>query len=365
MLLASFRTQIWLLVIVSIASITLGCSQSPQEILEKQGIEVSNASLISHIRKGDITVVKLLLEAGVDVNHSDNDSDPALFAAIEVNNTEAAMMMLDYGANPNALNRNTNTPLIKLAREHNNLALFDALVAKGADINKVNESKRTALMYAINSGAFPLAMRLLELGAESLKADAYGVTPILLAAGQNNVGVFNVLLSGGADVHSKNPNGASVILIASANIMYPGVLETLIKYGADIHAKDQNGTSVLMNVAWKSPVRNVKTLVDNGADIHAIDSVGRSALFYAIDSGEPEKVEYLINAGAKLDILDKYNTSLLIKAAQHGNPEIFRLLLQTQKINLDVKDSEKHTAMDYAKANGYEEIVGIIDAHKS
>ena len=88
---------------------------------------------------------------------------------------EILRLLLDKGANPNAQNTNTNTPLIKLSREYNSLEMLDLLVERGADINKFNESKRTPLMYAINSGAFPLAMRLMELGAESLEADAFGV----------------------------------------------------------------------------------------------------------------------------------------------------------------------------------------------
>lgn len=337
-----------------------GCSQSPADKLKEMGVEVSNESTAEQVRKGEIETVKLLLEAGMDVNYDDQKVGSLLFNAIHVNNVEMLTFLLEQGADPNQKNGNTNTPLIKLTREFDNLEGLNALVEHGADIHLGNSSNRTPIMYAINSNYPRLALRLVELGANLTAADDFGTSPALLAANMNNAELLNRIFEAGADANMKNPNGSTLLLMASSNIMYEGVLDTFIKYGADIHVADANQTSVLMKVAMSGELRDLKVLLEAGADVSKVNSVGRSALYYAIDSKDLEKLKALVEAGSDVTILDRYNTSILVKAAQAGNKDMVEYILSLKKIDPKTKDSEGLTALDYAEQFKYDEIVALL-----
>lgn len=56
--------------------------------------------------RGDVSTVKSLLQAGVDVDDRDKDGDTALMFAAYRGHTEIVSLLLDYGANIYARARN-------------------------------------------------------------------------------------------------------------------------------------------------------------------------------------------------------------------------------------------------------------------
>ena len=165
--------------------------------------------LINAAARGDLNVVKLLLERGADVNVADNRGYTALHHAIEARyddvselllnqpkldpnarglngvttlmsyvwreRKDAVQKLLDRGADVNAQDYDGDSALHGAA-QNGNIEIMDLLVAKGANLNLKNKVGGTALMWAAVYGHEEAARRLLERGADPSLKDADGKT---------------------------------------------------------------------------------------------------------------------------------------------------------------------------------------------
>jgi ankyrin repeat protein len=113
-------------------------------------------------------IVELLLRAGaaVDVPNADGWT-PLMFAASLWRGAESALLLLERGADPNAHEPLTTSPLIlACARSSTEFAaVIQALIRAGADLNAPNSSGATPLHVAIDSNNREAVKALLNSGA--------------------------------------------------------------------------------------------------------------------------------------------------------------------------------------------------------
>ena len=153
-----------------------------------------------------IDIVKRLLDKGADPNarlktpllmrqHNGGDAQlgegaTALMRAAKANNAAFIQLLLDKGADPNLRLRNQTTALMiaasrsgrNLGPEQNTIDAMAPLVAKGADVNAVNDNGETALHLAVPRGD-ALVRYLAEHGAKLDLKDKAGRTPLDVAMG--------------------------------------------------------------------------------------------------------------------------------------------------------------------------------------
>jgi ankyrin repeat protein len=91
-------------------------------------------------------------------------------------------LLLELGADPNALDEGAHAPLYCVGNEcyaETGGEVVHALVTSGADVNACNGVKRcTALHMAARRGNVPVAEALLDCGADLEAQDKAGVTPL-------------------------------------------------------------------------------------------------------------------------------------------------------------------------------------------
>jgi ankyrin repeat protein len=101
-------------------------------------------------------VAAMLIEAGCDIDARNYAGETPLFALTgrlalgrEDSDRKAQFLslVLKYGANPCATDRNGNTPLPKVWGWKQNERVVELLVKAGADINTVNESGGSTLLF--------------------------------------------------------------------------------------------------------------------------------------------------------------------------------------------------------------------------
>ena len=113
--------------------------------------------------RGNLKVVKLLVERSADVNDKDREEVTILHYAIHSDNPELIKYLIEKGANVNAKNRFGET-VLHYAVCRNNLELAKILVEKGADVNAKDKDGKTVLDYS--SGNQKLVDWLKEHGAK-------------------------------------------------------------------------------------------------------------------------------------------------------------------------------------------------------
>jgi truncated hemoglobin YjbI len=122
-------------------------------------------------------------------------------------------LLLELGADPNSA-QGGRTPLYCAGNECDSDDGGDvvrALVQAGANVNTQSGVKRcTALHMAARRGNVAVAQALLEYGANIEARDSMGETPLRRAVNCGKTEVAAFLLTHGADVHSKDNKGKSV-----------------------------------------------------------------------------------------------------------------------------------------------------------
>jgi len=152
----------------------------------------------------DGRAVSQMVAAGVDPNALDARGRSALAIAIKEDSDKAVKSLL---ATPtlalNARSKNGETPLM-LAAIKGRLDWVQAMVKRGAPIN---QEGWTPLHYACSGPDNGVAAWLISQGAEINARSPNGSTPLMLAAGYGALDLTPVLLKAGADVSLRNQQG--------------------------------------------------------------------------------------------------------------------------------------------------------------
>ncbi|MDQ0462374.1 ankyrin repeat protein [Caulobacter ginsengisoli] len=112
------------------------------------------------------TAVKLLLDAGADVNAHDEDGGTALHRA---DYPEVVRLLIAAGANVNARDNEGSAPLHKTW----NAEIARLLIEAGAEVDARDNLDRTPLLVIDDDG---VALQLLQAGADPRAADKFGET---------------------------------------------------------------------------------------------------------------------------------------------------------------------------------------------
>jgi hypothetical protein len=179
-----------------------------------------------------------------------------------------ATVLLERGADPNALDEYGNTVLSKSIPRIN---LVQLLVKHGVDINQKSSSRMTALMNSC---------MLTDL--------EYRATAIYL-------------LKLGADINVRTPeNGYSAFDYAASDVVYNAILEH--GYDPTEVGKHTNYTNSLVKAVYSSNVEKIRMLVtryDMTVDVTiTTDNGDMSLLCYAVDREKLESTRILIELGA-------------------------------------------------------------------
>jgi ankyrin repeat protein len=193
------------------------------------------------IFNGNYDFASLLVDRKADVNTADAQRFTPLFWAVDRRNMETApnfpwmvtadpmpliRKMLDAGANPNALVNNTprarmreGSPRIVFATAlmraafAADLELVKLLLDRGADPKVISRDGETmlsaaaglAFIHGYHRGKsaeerLQVVKLFVQLGNDVNQADDYGITPLMAAGNDGNVGVIQYLIDAGADL---------------------------------------------------------------------------------------------------------------------------------------------------------------------
>jgi len=201
----------------------------------------------------------------VSQKQSQKSLDKALFNAISNSSCYDVKNLLTKGANPNALDDRTNTPLMNAISPHiGNMEIIEVLVSHGADVNVQRiDGGFTALMMAGQIGDYEICKFLLEHGADPNAKKDDGITALMMSTRNENV--CELLLDHGARVNARSYEKATALRDAAISGDFLSC-EILIRRGAMMNARDDLGRTPLMLAAHGGYFYTCRVLLRHGAD---------------------------------------------------------------------------------------------------
>ena len=384
------------------------------ELLLKAGanpnarIATGETPIMTCASSGNVDAVRLLIARGADVNAKEpSQNQDALMWAASERHPNVVRLLMEAGANPQAHTKKGFTALHFAARE-GDVDSVRQLLASGVNVNirslpDKSETKQetnpsasggrsasgtaaqavaprgpgyqatisegsTPLLVATMRGHVPLALFLLEQGADPNLLDA-GFTPLHWASGTWEGGVSNpvygftdpmsgipnrqqkIALVKSLLAHGANPNarmarrppgfqglgggyedapGATPFLLACAADDLE-MMRLLLAAGADLTLVTDTKTTAVMaasglnRLIGESPITEaqaldaVKFLFELGADAKGATTIGENALFGAAYRGWNTLLELLIDKGADVNAVSKAGVTPWLAASGYGD----------------------------------------------
>ena len=247
--------------------------------------------------QGDLRLLRQVIGRGADLNLRHGGLTPLLAATRDSwhGRPEAVMTLLANGADARAADPDGNTPLHHAARS-TDPAVAALLLDAGAQVDALNAEGFSALAIACGSGNWRLARFLIEHGA---RPEPAGGQPALLAAvaGDDDPGGAQLLLRHKARVDARG-EGQRTALMQACAAGNAEVVALLLDAGADRNAHDAAAMTPLLEAAAHGHTAVVQRLAAAKADPKAVDGQGRNAIVLAVQAGaEPELLRALIDLG--------------------------------------------------------------------
>ena len=240
--------------------------------------------LIYATRANNLDSVKVLLDAGADINQTSGYGWSPLLVATQNRYYKLGAYLLEHGANPNLTNKGGWTPLY-IATDNRNiengdypvrkgdmdhLEFITLLLDKGADVNaRVKDSTETRTVFT------------------NQWLDENGATAFFRASQSGDITLMKVLLAKGADPKIATTLGVTALHVAAGIGWVEGITYEWSK---------------------QATFDAVRLLIELGLDVNAQADTGRTALHGAAHKGRADVIQILADGGAKLDVRDYGNT---------------------------------------------------------
>lgn len=171
--------------------------------------------LTAVIAAGHLATVRVILDAGADPNSSCGMTP--LCIAAEKGQLDVVRLLVERGAKINAPEPDGWTPTL-FAASSGHAAVLTYLLEMGADANiAAGEKMATPLHVAATYGHAHVAAILLRAGVAVSPKAFNGATPLYYAVENGHVDVATLLLDHHADTHVKTTNGIMLVELARSN----------------------------------------------------------------------------------------------------------------------------------------------------
>ena len=359
----------------------------------------------------DTEILRLLLDAGADVDSPNPEGQTALMAVARTGNVEAARLLIDRGATIDARERWGGQTALMWASARRHPEMMKLLIEHGADVNarsihrdyqrhvtaegrpkSLDSGGFTPLLYAARENCIACVDVLLQAGADINLPDPEGVSPLLLAILNANWDLAKRLIEAGADVNQWDIYGQAPLFAAvglhtradggRASIDPPNqtkgieIVRMLLERGANPNMQtffrpvdvrgstNTRGSTPLIRAANNGDLEVVKLLLEHGADA-TIYMADRQTPIHAVLAGrapEPralELIKILHDAGTDVNVIalvhhmeEVRGGTALHYAVRKRYKEVIKLLA-SYGIDLDAKDQDGLTALDYTQSRGF------------
>jgi len=319
---------------------------------------VGQPPLCVAVSNGNIGIIRILLEAGADIDaHTRDGGETALHLAAKNGRSDIVDLVLAAGARLDKKTTETgDTPLHYAAERCASLATIVALLRMGAKYDALNASGRTPAEVALDANHLHGAVAIINAAhgrrnkltkekemllkhvqktqgrfslGNDLIADIFTAacdpdSNVLVEAIQrDDHGLVEMFLEKGSDPDRLTARGDRPIFVA-IECAGPAVILALVKHNTDLSIKHKGLTVLQAAFAWPhaQDEKAMSTIFDaflnKGADASVAFPDGKTLLHLAVDAkfGHARVVNLLINAGVEVNAQDSEGSTALHLAAR-------------------------------------------------
>jgi len=246
-------------------------------------------ALMFTAREGDLESARIMLDAGVDINHGDVDNVTPLVTAIMNKQFTLAKFLIDRGADVNIVDAGGRTALYAMIDIRNEdwtampnrttddplptIEVVKAIIDRGAKLDVPLTRPLT-----VRSG--------MDFGDTTL---GDGATPMMRAARAGDHEVIRLLLAKGANPKLTTKGGSNALMFAA---------------GVGYRDKNTRGSE-------KDALETVKVMMAAGLDLKQTNGIGENALHGAALRGADTIVQFLVDQGMDVNALSKQGYTAL------------------------------------------------------
>ena len=313
----------------------------------------------------------ILLKHNAKIDAVDKDGNQPLHLACKRRHAATVNLLLSHGADVTALNKQQQRPLhlanesilnsfqvhsgdhaLHIAARNGDIQAVQLLVDFGADVNALNGCGQTPLHTAAGGekDCPELCSILLKHNAKIDAVDKDGNQPLHLACEAPLTSTVQRLLDCNADVLATNNFHQTALHKAACSKRdCLEVCVMLIAKGAQVNATDGSGDTFLQVAFQKGNMNTVDVLVENDADCNVLNVCGETLLHLACKSRVEcvELCDKLISHGVNPRIADREGNLPLHVALKNRLAKTFSWLFEQlgystsndlEKVNIDKED---------------------------
>lgn len=149
---------------------------SAKKALFNKGIPFTPDCFASSIAKNKTEICNLFISAGIDINSRDDLGTPMLNVAVRNDNEELTKMLLDCGADINAVSKDRGYTAVMDAVWKGNKDITKLLIESGAELNTISKEGQSNLVLAVGANNIAICKMLAENGADPDIKDQMGMS---------------------------------------------------------------------------------------------------------------------------------------------------------------------------------------------
>lgn len=284
----------------------------------------------SFASQGDCNGVRGELAKGVPVDARDEqDHTPLAYAARSSDaDEEMVMLLIDSGAEVNAVVDNSKNTPFGLAACSGDLNKAQVLLDFGADINFLSPKGYTVLINVVHSlhdddKLVQVVQFLVSNGAEINCESDYGESPLSVASRLGRFDVVSVLLGAGADpLPLRWTDMLKAVTLGTCD-----EVQRLLDQGGSLNDRDRWDRTPWLLASFIGDIEKAKLIHSAGANIDDRGRGGDNALMYCASNGNADMLKWLVAIGIGIEAVNDTRNTALMFAAQEGMTSCVELLL--------------------------------------
>ena len=334
-------------------------------------------------KEAGISIAQLLLQSGGDVNQQTKEQWTPLHFSSYNGKPEITQVLLDHGANVDAVDNLGRTPLHDVSRgkydsKEAGIGVARLLLQYGGDVNQQTKGQWTPSHFASYNGKPEITQVLLDHGAKVDAVDNLGRTPLhnvsrgKYDSNEAGISVAQLLLRRGGNVNRQSKYQRTPLHFASYNGKLD-IAQVLLDHGAKVGAVDALGRTPLHNVSRgefdykEAGISVARLLLQCGGDVNQQAKNQWTPLHFASHNGKPEITQVLLDHGAKVGTVTNWSYSALhevsvgVYDSEEAGTSVAQLLLE-HGANVNAKASGK-TPFDLASDRGRYKLAHFLREH--